>query len=117
MTTYIESFDARASQTDDELYASLWEYASLEGGLDASPPNLKQQIERAKIWLAAKTNETARSICSKPLVCMYCDDDEITNAVIGAILEELTGRYGTRGGVTIAVILVRQGLKGICASL
>jgi len=61
--------------------------------------------------------EIARSICSKPLVSKYCEDGEISNAVIGAVLEELTGRYGTRGGVTVAVILFRQGIKGICASV
>jgi len=50
MTISIESFEARTAESDDDLYASLWEHASLEGGLEASPPNRKQQIERAKAW-------------------------------------------------------------------
>lgn len=115
MSEALEMYEAHKDKSDDELLLLLSDIVARDE-LRASPAGPKARIMRAKAWLDSRMADLATLLCADPAIRKYCADGELTNVVIAATIEELTQQYGVALGTSLALILIKNGLRNLCIS-
>ena len=100
---------------ENSLLAELG--ASLVGPLAAPMPR-HEAIRRAKTWLNDRRSSLASVICTSQRIKELCDTtNSLSNrpALILAVADLLMTVIGTLPVLTVAALLVREGLTAVCA--
>jgi hypothetical protein len=98
---------------ESELLQSLGEQVT---GLQAFPLQPEELAERGARWLKAKTTYLQECICSAPQVRSFATNDKDKDVVAVAIevAKLLAGLVLPVNPVTLAVLIVKGGLKTFC---
>lgn len=116
MNKFDESELARVLDLDDKaLLAELG--ASLAGPLAAPMPK-HEAIRRAKAWLKDKRADLVSTVCTSRRIQELCNtEDSLSNrsTLVLAVADLVMTVIGNLPVLTVAALLVREGLNSICA--
>jgi hypothetical protein len=101
------------SLTEDDLLALL---GSELAGPQALPLRPAELIERGKRWFAAKRVLLEAQVCSSGTVKAFALTTNDNSAIAVELAKLLAGLVLPVNPVTLAVLLVKKGLKTFCAT-
>jgi hypothetical protein len=97
---------------DDELLDELGDQLASIG---FGPGDDEGNRESAQRWLGRNMASLQRVICGNPAVQTLTAQDNDALAEVGAVADLLADLLGRPIGATVAAILVKQGLRRLCA--
>ncbi len=97
---------------DDEL---LDELGGRLAGIGFGPSDDEGNRESAHRWLGRNMLPLRRVICGNPAVQTLTAQDNDALAEVGAVADLLADLLGGPIGATVAAILVKRGLRRLCA--
>ncbi|MGJ7484494.1 hypothetical protein ACSFA2_04520 [Variovorax sp. LT2P21] len=115
MTTDTEI--ARLDGLSDDLLLGEFGRAVLKqrGGLQARPPGLKQLIKLAREWLKAEHKSLQALVCGSDKVRQVVQaEPNAKGKIVLVVVDTIAAAYVGFPCVTIAEILVRDGIKDFC---
>lgn len=98
----------------DELYIDIGRELY---GSASFPPQLNQLGQVARVWLQAKRVEIARAVCPNKTIQMLISNRPTTQdqlVLVTAVADLIASLVIGVSPVTVAVLLVKEGLKTLC---
>ena len=107
--------ERQLSQTDDLLFEELGEVLRKKS-LGASPASPEKNRDTGYSWFVRNKSLLAQTVCPHPIIQSFrtSDDENRRVELVAAIADLLLERYGGLPVVTIAVILVHEGIEQLC---
>ena len=97
---------------EDELLDDLGQQLA---GIGFGPGGDEDDGEAARRWLDRNTASLRRMICGNPVLQDLTAESSDTLAEAGAVADLLADLLGMPVGATVAAILVKRGLRRLCA--
>lgn len=97
-----------------QLEPHLMQYVT--GFRREAPAGGKQRAEKARTWLAQNRARLRAMVCPDPTVRRFlsCEATEDKLLLAAAVADLIAGIFANVAPVTVAVLLVKQGLKSLC---
>lgn len=108
----------RLLSADTETLYAIVGYHVEPPRLGAAPKEAQQLAEAGQSWLARSRGRLQQAICGDPRVQKFLNSEAPSQkeleAVILAVTDLIVSAVGGVPAVTVAVLLVRLGLRGLC---